>query len=175
MPETIGPFAGEYRWLSNFWPADVRFGGFVFPTVEHAYQAAKTTDPAVWRFIASLPSAGQAKRGGRGLAMRPDWDSVKLSLMVWLVRQKFQNGVGAITLRQKMRCTNGRSLVEYNYWHDNYWGICQCQRCMAIADAKNHLGHILTSVRDDLLDNPMTDLTLGLAEKWPEYNLRGLS
>jgi hypothetical protein len=37
-------FHNEYRFLSNFYPAEVSFEGLVFPTVEHAYVAAKTTD-----------------------------------------------------------------------------------------------------------------------------------
>ena len=37
----MGPFRGELRWLSNFWPARVKFAGYTFPCVENAYQAGK--------------------------------------------------------------------------------------------------------------------------------------
>lgn len=41
----ISEFTGDYRFLSNFWPYDIPFEGTVFPSVEHAYQAAKVTGP----------------------------------------------------------------------------------------------------------------------------------
>lgn len=34
---------GENRWLSNFWQAQVILDWVVFPSIEHAYQAAKLT------------------------------------------------------------------------------------------------------------------------------------
>ena len=40
----ITEFQNEYRFLSNFWPAVVKYDGMVFQTVEAAYVAAKTTD-----------------------------------------------------------------------------------------------------------------------------------
>ena len=44
---TIDSFHGVYRFLSNFWPAQVALDGIVYPTVEHAYVAAKTIDTIV--------------------------------------------------------------------------------------------------------------------------------
>ena len=38
----INRFDGEFAFLSNFWECEVEFDGIVFPSVEHAYQAAKT-------------------------------------------------------------------------------------------------------------------------------------
>src|SRR6185503_14597055 len=40
----IDSFKDEYRFLSNFYPAPVQFDGIRFPTVEHAYQFARTLD-----------------------------------------------------------------------------------------------------------------------------------
>ena len=37
----ITRFHGEYRFLSNFYPVKVEYDGVQYPTVEHAYQAAK--------------------------------------------------------------------------------------------------------------------------------------
>ena len=42
--EEINRFVGPHRFLSNFWPVWIRFEGEVYPTLEHAYQAAKTID-----------------------------------------------------------------------------------------------------------------------------------
>ena len=47
----ITSFAGEYSFLSNFYPCAITLDGDDYPTVEHAFQAAKTDDPAQRRSI----------------------------------------------------------------------------------------------------------------------------
>jgi len=42
--DAILGFSGDYRWLSNFYPVDIEFESEHYPSVEHAYQAAKTLD-----------------------------------------------------------------------------------------------------------------------------------
>src|SRR4051812_32180404 len=85
----ITEFQGPNRFLSNFWPAKIEFEGQIYPTVEHAYQAAKTLDPAERRRIAALPTPVEAKAAGRALAIRPDWDTAKFDVMERCVRAKF--------------------------------------------------------------------------------------
>ena len=58
----ISNFSGEFDFLSNFHPARVAFGGIVFPTVEHAFQAAKSNNREDWIAIAALRTAGQARK-----------------------------------------------------------------------------------------------------------------
>lgn len=41
----IAEFHGPYLFLSNFFPATVQLDGIPYPSVEHAYQTAKTLDP----------------------------------------------------------------------------------------------------------------------------------
>ena len=74
--KVIDSFEGEFEFLSNFFPSPIRFEGMVYPTVEHAFQAAKTMDMAKRKMIAGLPSPGQAKREGRKVTLRPDWEEV---------------------------------------------------------------------------------------------------
>ena len=90
----IDKFKGEYRWLSNFWPARVRLDGVEFPTVEHAYQAGKVLDPEIREKIRCLPSAGDAKRFGKrfgkSVPFRPAWnDEFKISLMRNMLESRF--------------------------------------------------------------------------------------
>src|SRR5437870_4608924 len=73
-PRTIPEFQGQYRFLSNFYPAEVHFEGLTYPTVEHAYQSAKTLDMNERRRIAALPTPAQAKAAGHSLTPRPDWE-----------------------------------------------------------------------------------------------------
>ena len=40
----IDSFRGDHYFLSNFYPAATPYNGHRFPTSEHAYMAARTTD-----------------------------------------------------------------------------------------------------------------------------------
>src|SRR5206468_8045539 len=84
----ISEFQGEYRFLSNFYPAVVVFEGITYPHVEGAYQSAKTTDMNERRRIAAIVDPAEAKRAGRALKYRPDWEQVKFEVMEQCVRYK---------------------------------------------------------------------------------------
>lgn len=87
--QDIVAFEGPNRFLSNFWPAPIVYGGIAFPTTEHAYQAAKSVSPDKARYIASLPTPGQAKRAGKTVVLRPDWEQSKDYVMLDLLRLTF--------------------------------------------------------------------------------------
>lgn len=138
----IGPidsFEGEYRWLSNFWPGDVRYEGLTYPTVEHAFQAAKTHEKAEREKIRDARSAGSAKALGRKVKLHKDWESVKIDIMRTLVRIKFTEP----ELAQQLLATAERELIEGNSWNDRFWGVCG-------GEGKNWLGRILMEVRAEL-------------------------
>jgi ribA/ribD-fused uncharacterized protein len=135
-PCPIGPFSGTFRFLSNFFPSPVEFEGLTYPTVEHAFQAAKTLNRAERERMRQLASPGEAKRAGRRLTLRPDWEEIKLALMEQLVRQKFADAA----LRARLLKTWPRPLVEENTWGDQFWG-----RCRGVGE--NHLGCILMRIR----------------------------
>ena len=79
MPDDIESFSGDYRWLSNFHPCKIKYGGLVYPSVEHAYQAAKAPPDGRTAFLGI--TASQAKHLGRRKACVPDWDNWKASIM----------------------------------------------------------------------------------------------
>lgn len=135
----IGPFKGELRWLSNFWPAEVMLDGLVYPTVEHAYVAAKTTNDVERFVIQTTPSPGEVKRLGRQLNIREDWDSIKLQVMEDLLWQKFQHS----ELKAKLLATGDIPIVEINTWNDTFWGQCN-------GKGTNHLGKLLMKIREAL-------------------------
>lgn len=147
IPEIINSFSGEFAFLSNFWPASVEWAGIEFPTSEHAFQAAKTTSQEAAREIAALPTPGQAKRAGRKVAMRPDWDLVRISVMQSILFAKFRQNPD---LAEKLLATGFAKLVEGNVWHDNFWGICKCANCGS--SGQNHLGESLQLVRARLTE-----------------------
>ncbi len=138
----IGPFWGKYRFLSNFWSCSVLYEGITYPSAEHAYQAAKTISPQQRLLISqNCPTPGDAKRMGRTLTLRKDWDTMKLLVMKEVVFQKFRYNK---ILQGKLVSTKDEELVEVNYWRDRFWGIYQNK-------GENHLGKILMSVREELL------------------------
>src|SRR5690348_12097197 len=97
----ITSFAGEYRFLSNFEPVTVEFERVTYPSVEHAYQAAKSENEQERQRIAALPSPGKAKRAGAKLVVRDGWADMKVSVMEGLLRQKFNQP----ELREKLLAT----------------------------------------------------------------------
>lgn len=133
----ITEFRGEHRFLSNFWPCRV-FNVHWYPTVEHAYQAAKCDDKAEELQIREADSPGMAKRLGGHVRVRPDWDQIKLEVMADLLWQKF---VLNPEMRKRLLATGTRELVEGNTWGDTYWGKC-CQV------GENHLGRLIMQMRD---------------------------
>lgn len=150
----IDQFRGKYGPFSNFWvlstpiilpeligPAD----NYQYHSVENAFQAAKTLDMND-RYDISKMSAKKAKAKGKLVTMRLDWESIKRPLMLGLVRQKFYNSqaLGALLVS-----TGGEVLIEGNYWHDNYWGNCYCDKCQNI-EGRNWLGKILMHIRKEI-------------------------
>lgn len=137
----IDAFTGRYRFLSNFYPVTVSLDGIFYPSVEHAYQAAKTTDPEERVRVRRARTPGLAKRRGQRVTLRAGWDEVKLGIMYDLVLQKFTRH--AILARQ-LSSTGDQELVEGNYWGDTFWGQCP------VGAGFNHLGKILMRVRGEL-------------------------
>lgn len=136
-------FSGDWAFMSNFEPVEVFLDGESFPTTEHAYQAAKTFRAEERQEIREEPRPGRAKRMGREVTLRPDWELVKLAIMEDLQSQKYMR---SDTLRMKLVETGDAPIVEGNDWHDNFWGDCSCAKCEEV-EGQNHLGKILMGIR----------------------------
>ena len=128
------------EFLSNFYPCDIWMDGVKYPSVEHAFQAAKTLDPDERRNVASQPTPGKAKAAGRKVSLRPDWDGIKISVMRDLVSQKFLGLIGPSQLLYRLQETGESVLIEGNNWGDTFWGVD--------GHGFNHLGEILMDIRD---------------------------
>lgn len=146
----IHGFDNKYSFLSNFYACQVEYEGITYPTSEHAFQAAKSLDPNIRKWIATASTPGQAKRRGRSIELRSDWEEIKDQVMFDIVREKFKNE----DMRARLLMTIGEGydgFCEDNYWHDNYWGNCNCERCKNI-EGKNMLGKILMDVANKIVE-----------------------
>lgn len=140
----INNFSKEFSFLSNFHPSIVKFNNLQFKTVEHAFVAAKSDDLTVHQHIQRIPNPGKVKRLGRKIKLSPDWDEKKKKIMFDLLKQKFKHP----NLRLLLNLTKGQYLEEGNYWHDNIWGNCSCDKCKN-KKGQNLLGKMLMKIRDE--------------------------
>lgn len=138
--EKISSFAGEHAFLSNFHASPMTIEGITYPTVEHAFQASKTEDREEKQKIANLATPEQAKRAGRKVKLREDWETVKVCMMRWWLEKKFSTHPD---LAAKLKATGDAILEEGNTWNDTFWGVCR-------GKGKNTLGLILMSIRSTL-------------------------
>lgn len=127
-------FRSKYWFLSNFYPCKVHFGGLEFNCVEAAFQSAKCKNVENRKLFVGLNGA-EAKKLGRKVKLRADWNKVKDDVMFALVSEKFENP----ELMAKLKAIKGE-IVENNSWNDTYWGVCN-------GKGLNKLGKILMEVR----------------------------
>jgi ribA/ribD-fused uncharacterized protein len=137
----IREFRDQYRFLSNFWPCTVYLGMDAYPSVEHAYQAAKTESLADRAKIRKAKTAGEAKKLGRTVKIRADWESVKIQVMRDLLVTKFE----VDPLRTYLIETHPHGLEEGNTWGDKFWGVD-----LRTGQGQNHLGKLLMKIREQL-------------------------
>lgn len=140
--EVINSFRGQYRALSNFYYSRVSYDGVIYRSLEHAYQAAKTLDLKEREAVYILKTPGEAKKYGRQLTLRPDWESMKYRIMTQLVRDKFYS---CYVCRDVLLDTGDAVLVEGNNWGDRVWGMYK-------GEGNNYLGVILMQVRRELVE-----------------------
>ena len=133
----ISEFDKEWAFLSNFYWSEIEFEGITYPTNEHFFQAMKTLDINERQAIANCLTPGRAKRMGRRVALRPDWEDIKESVMLEGLCLKFADEQLADWLLE----TGDEELVEENSWKDIFWGVCD-------GIGENKLGKLLMKVRD---------------------------
>lgn len=148
---TINPnhmFSGALAFLSNMYPCtitiDVLGQPFTFTSAEAAFQAGKCLDLTDVRLFTNVANGAAAKKLGRRIRLRKDWDTYRLAWMEQVLICKFnQNPI----LLQKLLDTYPTPLAETNTWGDTFWGVCNGQ-------GENHLGQILMKIREE--NRPLT-------------------
>lgn len=140
----INSFRGEYFFLSNFYEAPVEYDGITYQSNEAAYQAQKCADKKDREQFADA-SPGDAKRLGRKVHLRPDWEDVKVSIMRDIVTAKFEQNPD---LRERLMHLKNIYLEEGNTWGDRIWGVTYDEKGK---HGQNLLGQILMDVRDEFI------------------------
>lgn len=141
MSGTVMTFRGKYGFLSNMYAASFEWDGRTYQNSEAAFQSAKSLDPAVRDRFSNMTGAA-AKREGRRVRLRGDWELVKEEIMEEVVRAKFSQNPD---LLQKLLDTGDLELVEGNRWHDTCWGVD-----LVSGKGENRLGMILMKIRAEL-------------------------
>ena len=138
-------FEGKYDFLSNFYPSPIFYDGITYPTNEHFFQAMKTLDQEERKKIAAADTPGKAKRMGRSVDLRPDWEKIKVEVMRLGLILKFQNP----DLKEKLLATGDEELIEGNWWCDQFWGSCNCSKHIR-TPGRNVLGMLLMELRKEI-------------------------
>lgn len=135
--ETIAQFRGKYFFLSNFYSAPVTYLGQSFRNNEAAFQSSKCPECSD-KFLNLNPS--DAKKLGRNVCLRDDWEEIKDSVMYDICRAKFTQNPN---LAQLLIETGDATLIEGNNWGDVVWGVCN-------GVGENRLGKILMQIRSEI-------------------------
>ena len=137
----ICQFKDNYYFMSNFYPFKLIYNGIEYQNTEAAFQAQKCKYLLERNQFSKL-NPSEAKRLGRRVELRPDWEQVKDGIMYNIVLTKFSSDE---YLAYKLLETGEEVLMEGNTWKDTYWGVD-----LDTMQGKNKLGLILMKVRDVL-------------------------
>lgn len=145
---SIKGFFGEYRFLSNFWPAKVFLDGEEYACVENAYQAAKYPKEERGYFRGC-----EAKEAIVYTIDHPanldGWEEVKIEVMRKLLIQKFDKELNP-ELCAKLLETGNKYLEETNYWQDIFWGVHVTHK-NEVGNGANNLGKLIMEIRKKLM------------------------
>jgi len=137
----IKEFKNEYRWLSNFAPVEIELDGIVYPSVEHAFQSAKSLDPKWKKFCQSEKNPAEIKRQSRLLHLPENWNDIKDEVMLYCLKQKFNN----LKFKSRLLATGDQEIKEGNWWGDKYWGVD-----FKTGVGQNRLGKMIMKIRQEI-------------------------
>lgn len=129
-------FRDNYWFLSNMCEVPITYRGLTYKCVESAFQAQKCPDRS--NEFVNL-NGFEAKKLGKQVKLRVNWNWDKLHIMYKLLKIKFSNP----EFKEKLLKTGDIELVEDNTWGDTYWGKCK-------SEGKNALGELLMTIRHEL-------------------------
>lgn len=161
----------EDTWLSNFHPVTVEHDGKSYPTVEHAYQAAKFTSSDITQLSAEQRVQVDALLQERGhdpaiidlatIFTNTDVSPGTIKLLAGILQkfhfvppewdsQRVDVMIALLVqkyqdpeLAKRLIATGAKVLIEGNTWNDTFWGVSNNR-------GRNILGGILMNIRDKI-------------------------
>ena len=147
MDEIIGFYPREFYPFDNFSSFKVEWNGYLFSSVEEAYQAASFmgSDEELVEKIKKSHSADEAQRISYANRdkRREDWDDVKISIMEELLRLKIEQNP---YVKKKLLQTEDYMIVEDSP-KDDFWGWGPNR------NGQNNLGKLWMKLREELKNN----------------------
>ena len=147
MDEVIGFYPREFYPFDNFSSFKVEWNGYLFASVEEAYQAASFmgSDEELVEKIKKSHSADEAQRIAYANRdkRREDWDDVKISIMEELLRLKIEQNP---YVKKKLLQTEDYMIVEDSP-KDDFWGWGPNR------NGQNNLGKLWMKLRGELKNN----------------------
>jgi len=147
------------NWFSNFEPFEFpyKYQGITYKYPETFYQAMKTTEPMIREMIAKL-KPWEAKKFWKlqhnKELLRKNWRKISLPVVDYIIRVKFQQDT---KWYMKLKRSKG-DIVEWNNWHDNFYGVCICASCERNHHGENNVGLILMKIRDEPYIEPLKNI-----------------
>ncbi len=143
--EIIGFYPREFYPLDNFSSFTVEWHGKIWPTSEHAYQAAHFMkgSPKIVEEIFNARSAHDAQKLAQGYKNKIDsnFNLRKIEIMKDICRNKLQQQP---YVERKLRQTGERAIIEDSPKDDFWgWGVNR--------NGRNELGKIWMELRKELL------------------------
>jgi predicted NAD-dependent protein-ADP-ribosyltransferase YbiA (DUF1768 family) len=142
-PESVVSFHDQYYFLNPLSLSEIRLklkGEYItFPTLEHAFQACKSTDIDEIKHIAGIEDVIEAMRYGRRELKheRTDFSTVRVDVMKVLLDKKFRNPWH----RRELMKTGTMPLTNTNKYNETYWGVNEQ------GTGRNWLGKLLMDLR----------------------------
>jgi ribA/ribD-fused uncharacterized protein len=145
----ITSFTDYFEFLDNKFLTPVYYEGTLYPSVTHAFHAARSTDENTKKAILNADSFKTVGNIARRINDPEKWELRRLKVMEMLVRDKFRRSK---ELQEKLKATTGRELImTYNEESSGnlFWGVVN-------GKGQNQLGRILSKIREDLMPSSNT-------------------
>lgn len=131
-------FKNEFYFLSNMYPCELHINGLTFTCAEAAFQSFKVLDKEARKQFQGI-SGFEAKKLGKQVSLRTDWNNIRLDVMLAVLKVKFKQHPELATLLKMINVP----IVEDNTWNDTFWGRCNGR-------GNNYLGKLLEQIKETL-------------------------
>ena len=144
MNDVIGFYPREFYCFDNFSSFKVKYDGYLYSSVEEAYQALgfKESAPDIYQEIIGCYSAHEAQKIAYANKdkRRKDWDEIKVGIMEELLRCKIEQNP---YVKKKLLETKDYTIVEDSP-KDSFWGWGEDR------NGNNQLGKLWMKLRDEI-------------------------